>query len=314
MQDKEIENTTTINTYVKNKDNDNFIIILNETLCCQYHHFLLSISNQFESKKWKMKNFRNFIITNLKECALTEQERQSLAGNEGEILDKAISKLRIDERSGEIGEIFLHGIMREYYNALPIVPKIFYKQNRNMEAFGFDSVHLTIENQEYHLWLGESKLYKNLDDAIRKATKSLKDNLSDETILNEARIIANLHELDNLAKHNNIETSTLTNFKQIINGNINLDNLKGILHVPISIIYDCDYTKKIEEITDDYKTTIKNFHKENGNKISEEIKNLLNEITYIDRIKFHIILFPIPNKEEIISKINKIFESYRNAD
>ncbi len=51
MQDKEIENTTTINTYVKNKDNDNFIIILNETLCCQYHHFLLSISNQFESKK-----------------------------------------------------------------------------------------------------------------------------------------------------------------------------------------------------------------------------------------------------------------------
>ncbi|EAK4402323.1 Hachiman antiphage defense system protein HamA, partial [Campylobacter coli] len=121
-------------------------------------------------------------------------------------------------------------------------------------------------------------------------------------------------ELDNLAKHHNIETSTLTNFKQIINGNINLDNLKGILHVPISIIYDCDYTKKIEEITDDYKTTIKNFHKENGNKISEEIKNLLNEITYIDRIKFHIILFPIPDKEEIISKINKIFESYRNAD
>ncbi|ECH3669731.1 DUF1837 domain-containing protein, partial [Campylobacter coli] len=53
---------------------------------------------------------------------------------------------------------------------------------------------------------------------------------------------------------------------------------------------------------------------ENGNKISEEIKNLLNEITYIDRIKFHIILFPIPDKEEIISKINKIFESYRNAD
>lgn len=73
-------------------------------------------------------------------------------------------------------------------------------------------------------------------------------------------------------------------------------------------------TQKIEEITDDYKTTIKNFHKENGNKISEEIKNLLNEITYIDRIKFHIILFPIPDKEEIISKINKIFESYRNAD
>lgn len=35
MQDNEIENTTAINTYVKNKDNDNFIIILNETLCCQ---------------------------------------------------------------------------------------------------------------------------------------------------------------------------------------------------------------------------------------------------------------------------------------
>ncbi|WP_395148166.1 DUF1837 domain-containing protein [uncultured Helicobacter sp.] len=303
-----------INTYVKNSAN-NFVIFLDETLCHQYHHFLLSISNQFESKKWKMKNFKNFIITNLKECALTEQERQSLAGNEGEILDKAISKLRINERSGEIGEIFLHGIMREYYNALPIVPKIFYKQNRNVEALGFDSAHLTIENQECHLWLGESKLYDNLDDAIRNAIKSLKDHLSDDEIMrNEARIIANSHELDNLGKHHNIQTRTLANFKQIVNGNINLDELKSILHVPISIIYNCDHTKNIEEITDDYKTTIKNFHKEKGNEISEEIKKLSNKITYIDRIKFHIILFPVPDKKEIMSKINKIFESYRNAD
>lgn len=313
MLDKEIENKTT-NTYVKNKDNNNFTIILNETLCRQYHHFLLSISNQFESKKWKMKNFRNFIITNLKECALTEQEKQSLANNEGEILDRAISKLRINDSSGEIGEIFLHGIMREYYNALPIIPKIFYKQNRDMEAFGFDSVHLTIENQECHLWLGESKLYNSLDEAIKNAIKSLKDNLSDKTITNEARIIANSYELDNLANHHNIQTNTLTNFKQIINGNINIDRLKGILHVPISIIYDCDYTRSIEEITDDYKTEIEIFHKKKGNKISQKIKELSNEISYINRIKFHIIFFPIPDKKEIISKINQIFGSYRNAD
>lgn len=150
--------------------------------------------------------------------------------------------------------------------------------------------------------------------AITNVIKSIKDNLSDEIILNEARIIANPHELDNLAKHHNIQTSTLTNFKKIINGNINLDELKSILHVPISIIYDCNYTKSIEEITDDYKTAIKNFHKKNGNKISEKIKKLSNEITYIDRIKFHIILFPVPDKKEIMSKINQIFRSYRNAN
>nr|WP_257874565.1 DUF1837 domain-containing protein [Helicobacter sp. TUL] len=158
-------------------------------------------------------------------------------------------------------------------------------------------------------------MYDNLDDAIRNAIKSLKDHLSDDEIMrNEARIIANSHELDNLGKHHNIQTRTLANFKQIVNGNINLDELKSILHVPISIIYNCDHTKNIEEITDDYKTTIKNFHKEKGNEISEEIKKLSNKITYIDRIKFHIILFPVPDKKEIMSKINKIFESYRNAD
>ena len=183
-----------------------------------------------------------------------------------------------------------------------------------MEVFGFDSVHLTIENQECHLWLGESKLYDNLNGAITNVIKSIKDNLSDEIILNEARIITNPHELDNLAEHHNIQTNTLTSFKQIINGNIKLDRLKGILHVPISIIYDCDHTKSIEEITDDYKTMIKNFHKKKGNKISEEIKKLSNEIAYIDRIKFHIILFPVPDKKEIVSKINQIFESYKNAN
>ena len=54
--------------------------------------------------------------------------------------------------------------MKDYYNALPVVPKIFYKQNRNDNAKGADSVHLVLTDDmsDFSVWFGEAKFYKSL--------------------------------------------------------------------------------------------------------------------------------------------------------
>src|SRR3989339_724677 len=104
---------------------------------------LLSLVNGFESGKWRRQQFEQFIWNNIKDTALSQTEKEALIGDEQTILTKSAKNLRLlegDEKGGEIGEILLYGIMKKYYSALPVVPKIFYKQNRNDYAKGADSI------------------------------------------------------------------------------------------------------------------------------------------------------------------------------
>lgn len=66
--------------------------------------------------------------------------------------------------------------MKDHYSALPIVPKIFYKQNKKDEAKGSDSVHIVIESRDsFSLWFGESKFYNSIENArLDKIISSVK--------------------------------------------------------------------------------------------------------------------------------------------
>ena len=115
--------------------------------------FVLSLANGFENGKWRLSSFHSFIWDNIKETALSAQERNSLIGMESSILDAAAKNLRLTDKEDDIGkgselaEIVLYGIMRHHYHALPVVPKIFYKQNAQDNAKGADSVHIVVDEK-----------------------------------------------------------------------------------------------------------------------------------------------------------------------
>lgn len=149
---------------------------------------VLSIINDFENGEWRYNKFQNFIWDNIKETALSYKERLALI-SEGEdsVLTEAAKKLRLlDEdkvdkgKGSEIAEIVLYGIMRRHYNALPIVPKIFYKQNSQDYAKGSDSVHIVIEGEkQFSLWLGEAKFYDSIENArLDTIIESVKNSLN----------------------------------------------------------------------------------------------------------------------------------------
>nr|WP_237731771.1 DUF1837 domain-containing protein [Bathymodiolus thermophilus thioautotrophic gill symbiont] len=129
------------------------------------------------------------------ETALSKSERDALINNPNTILTDSAKKLRISDDSGkgsELCEILLYGIMKDYYTALSVVPKIFYKQNVNDNAKGADSVHIVIDNneQDFSLWFGEAKFYQNIDGAINSAINSVDGFLrNDEQIRKENSII-----------------------------------------------------------------------------------------------------------------------------
>src|SRR5262249_44582485 len=92
---------------------------------------------------------------------------------------KRIYKTEKSETRGEIGELLLHAICRQFSGTFPSVSKIYYKNSSNDVVKGFDLVHTRYDNatQELELWLGEAKFFTSAREAVREAIRSIKKHL-----------------------------------------------------------------------------------------------------------------------------------------
>ncbi|EAJ6177815.1 hypothetical protein O8I49_02535 [Campylobacter lari] len=76
MLDKEIENTTAINTYVKNKNDVTFEICLDSVMDNSCSRFLLSLINDFEEGEWRFEKFNQYIMNALAELPYRKQKEK----------------------------------------------------------------------------------------------------------------------------------------------------------------------------------------------------------------------------------------------
>lgn len=278
---------------------------------------VLSIINDFEDGSWRYDKFQKFIWNNIKETALSYKERQALV-DEGEdsVLTEAAKNLRlIDDKEdagegGEIAEILLYGIMKNYYKALPVVPKIFYKQNTQDFAKGADSVHIVVEDETtFSLWLGESKFYNSIENArFDKIVDSVNNSISKGKLKKENSIITNVSDLNDLPE---ISDSLRKDIKSALDRNVSIDEIKPILNIPILLLHECGITKAATHLTNKYIEEIKNYHKDRA---TQYFKKQIAKCSGVDKyseIKFHIILFPVPEKKKIVDKFTQKANVYR---
>jgi hypothetical protein len=269
---------------------------------------VLSIINDFEDGKWHSDRFHKFIWNNIKETALSYKERIALI-SEGEdsVLTEAAKNLRLSDspddigRGSEIAEILLYGIMRHHYNALPVVPKIFYKQNRQDNAKGADSVHIVIEGENtFSLWFGESKFYNNIENArLDKVIESVLDTLSLKKIKKENSIITSVSDINEFQE---ISTDLKLKIAKALSQNESVDNIKPLLNIPILLLHECSITQNETHLNDKYIESIKKFHKERATAYFKKQIEKCKNVDMYSEIKFHVILFPVPEKNSIVEK------------
>lgn len=273
---------------------------------------LLSLSNDFEEGKWRSNHFIDFILNNIGETALSAEERQKALGiNFWGALQNAVSRLRIVKddkgKGGEIAEIILYGIMRQYYNALPVVPKIFYKQNDNDNAKGADSVHICLEdNGKFSLWLGEAKFYNSIDDGrLDNPVNSVLNSLENHALRKETSIVSNIKDLELLIK----KPTIIDEIKKALHSETSIDKIRSLLHIPILLLHECSITASATTLSDDFKNLIIEKHRKCAinyfNKLDNKNPKRENPIYKIDEIKFHLILLPVPDKDRIVSMFYK---------
>lgn len=278
---------------------------------------VVSMINNFEATEWRYKHFQNFIWDNIAETSLSHRERESLVNNHHSLLTYAAKNLGLSDKSGdiskgsEIAEIVLYAIMKHHFNALPVVPKIFYKQNAQDNAKGADSVHIVIENNtDFSIWFGEAKFYNSIEDArIPEIITSIDNSLLTEKLKKENSIITNLPDIDSL-----IGDETLRNsIKSALSPRESIDLIKPKLHIPILLLHECKITQKQCEISDDYKSELIAYHKNRAESFFKKQLSKIGGIPHYSQIKFHLILFPVPLKKTIVDKFVSVADFYKKS-
>lgn len=278
---------------------------------------VISMINNFEATEWRYNHFQNFIWDNIAETSLSHRERESLVNNHHSLLTYAAKNLRLSDKSGdiskgsEIAEIVLYAIMKHHFNALPVVPKIFYKQNAQDNAKGADSVHIIIENDtDFSIWFGEAKFYNSIDDArLPEIITSVENSLLTGKLKKENSIITNLPDIDSLIGDEELRNS----IKSALSPRESIDLIKPKLHIPILLLHECEITQKQSVISDEYKDELIDYHKNRAESFFKKQLNKIGGISHYSQIKFHLILFPVPLKKTIVDKFVSMADFYKNS-
>ncbi|MDW3711384.1 MULTISPECIES: DUF1837 domain-containing protein [unclassified Pseudomonas] len=274
---------------------------------------VLCMINHFEDGKWMFKKFQNFIWDNIGETSLSFKERASLVNHS--LLTEAAKNLRLTDKDGdisegsELAEIVLYGIMKHQYGALPVVPKIFHKQNSQDTAKGADSVHITIKDGDYSLWFGEAKFYNSIEDArLPEIIKSVENSLNTNKLKKENSIILNTKDLESVVQ----DESILRKIQTALSPQESIDPLKSKINIPILLLHECQITKNQTTLTTEYKKEILTYHQNRASAYFSKQAKKIGSIHKYSEIKFHLILFPVPSKEEIVKKFLANVEHYKD--
>jgi hypothetical protein len=277
---------------------------------------VLSVINDFEDTKWRYTHFQNFIWDNIVETALSSVERQNLSHQSHSLLTESAKSLRLTDaakndigKGSELAEIVLYGIMKHHYRALPVVPKIFYKQNSQDNAKGADSVHIVVSGNDFSIWFGEAKFYSDIEDArLGSIVESVGKALQTEKLKKENSIITNVRDLDVLIQ----DAGLNARIKAALKPQNSIDSLKPSLHIPILLLHECAITKTCTSMTPSYKASMVDFHKNRAKSyFKRQVKALGSTVAQYSDITFHVILFPVPDKVKIVKKFLENVTHYK---
>lgn len=71
----------------------------------------------------------------------------------------AVKTFRVDNIKGQFSELLLFNLLQHHFRAVPLVRKMKITTNPKLERNGADAIHISINNGEPILYLGEAKTY-----------------------------------------------------------------------------------------------------------------------------------------------------------
>ena len=245
----------------------------------------------FELQAWRCAGFADHLIEWLPEYALPEEELDINHGNTFVRLREAAYRVYTSEKyqkRGEVGEIALHAICRQFFDTIPISPRVFYKSASNDVVKSFDMVHARYpEDDGLELWLGEAKLYQSAGAGIAAAIESVKEHLDADFLKREKFLLGR-----QISQKVPMREKIIDLFKS----QASLDKLLAAAVFPICILAESDAVRQSTDIDDAY-----------IQKLTPEMEDLVDAVVKSGisaQVRVLLLYVPLGHKAKLLEKFD----------
>lgn len=267
----------------------------------------LALCAGFERGEWRNDQLADHVMEWLPEFALNHSEINEIGSHNAVKLVKKAAKIVYQTEKygsrGEFGEILLHIAIRQIYQTIPAVTKVYYKSAVNETVKGFDAVHIVKGVTGLELWIGETKFYKDINRAITDVCKEIVDHLETDYLKNEFILIKN--KID----PNWPEATAL---KTLLDDGVSLDTVFKKTCIPVLLTYESEVVKTSSETNQEYLDKIKA-------EVNGAYKSMRDKLKsqYLDRFKsalpitVHVILIPLKDKPTLTSALDARLKAWQ---
>jgi hypothetical protein len=251
----------------------------------------------FEGGRWRAVDLARHLFAWLPEFALTPGEREALgAHNAAEYLARAAYNVYTTtryEHRGEFGELLLHAAIRQQFQTIPAITKVFFKDSPNDTVKGFDAVHVVVTPaDELELWLGEAKFYGDLASAIRAVVDDLERHTDPAWIRGEFLAITN--KIDPRWPH-------AADLKAVLHRNRSLDEIFAAIRVPVVVSYDSRAASTAAAMDDAYRLAVEA-------ELRDAHRRLVQH--HLPPVSIHLMLVPLADKDALVAALEARLRLY----
>ena len=255
----------------------------------------------------RVEDFIEFIATKLVDYSIPRTEFDKAA----EYLkkyssDSELAKLRAKAEAlftdlwntGEGGELLLYILVQELLQIPQLLCKMPLKTSARMHYHGVDGIHAKFDSTTglLALYWGESKLYKNVDEAIKECFTSLKGYLLDPSGAGGAQERDINLVKDNLDLNDEQLENALVDYFDKNHPKYNQVNYRGVCLIG----FDSDkYPLKPNSMT------LEDLHKLVSAKVTEWLTSAQKELlahTPLESFEIHVFMIPFPSVEDFRQK------------
>lgn len=290
---------------ISNEDIDGIIkdlpneIPLPKRIDMQFHYI------QLQDGRTRTSDFLSLLESSIiAYCLKREDVRKVNYKNAALRIKEAKEMLVRGEHSGEMGELALYMLLEGKMEAPQILSKMSLKTSGNLNFNGTDAVHMKITDEgKILLFLGESKIYKNLKGSIDSCIKSIEDFYFDELVDGrtqfdfELRLISNNLDID--------DPTLKEQIKKLLNpyegGKEQLRYINACF-----IAFEWNLLNELQDIdSEEYESELVSLYQEKTKEIVSRITDLIQRKNQVCKLRFHFFFIPFPDVEEAKQQFRK---------
>jgi len=251
----------------------------------------------YEANQWRGNKLARHLFNWIPYVALDQENQAEFA--QSNYMDKVslaarhIYKTKKTESRGEIGELILHIACVQEFGASPVLLKLALKTSSNDTVKGYDGVHYVARGEEdFELWLGESKFYTDPKSAITEAIKSIKEHISADFLDTEKAMI-----YGHIPEHIPNREAVRNLFKEAVSS----DELIKKAVFPVLIAYNSNEVSNHNQLCDEYSEALE-----------RELSDLVDEFyaKLKEPLKIQLVFVPLGDKAVVIEKFDQLLEAH----